>query len=53
VQRLELIIAVMLVRERRAQTDTAEDGCTRLALALAALPSRPLEMVAEAMVALE
>ena len=48
-QRLEVIIAVMLARERRSHADTAAaDGCTKLAAALAALPSRPLEMVAEA-----
>ena len=50
-QRLEVLIAVMLARERRAPTDTAADGCTPLAVALAALPSRPLEMVAAAVAA--
>jgi hypothetical protein len=52
VQRLNVLVAVMLARERRAQTDPAFDGCTPLAVALAALPSRPLEMVAEATAAL-
>jgi hypothetical protein len=44
VQRLKVLIAVMLTRERRAATD---DGCT----ALAALPPRPLEMAADAVAA--
>ena len=52
VQRLELLIAVMLARERRAPTADGYDGCTPLAAALAALPSRPLEMIAEAVAAL-
>ena len=51
-QRLEVIIAVMLARERRAPADAAADGCTELAAALATLPSRPLEMIAEAVAAL-
>ena len=51
-QRLEVLIAVMLARERRALADDAADGCTELAAALATLPSRPLEMVADAMAAL-
>ena len=51
-QRLEVLVAVMLARERRWHADTAADGCTALAAALAALPSRPLEMVAEAVAAL-
>jgi hypothetical protein len=51
-QRLNVLVAVMLARERRAPTDSAADGCTPLAEALAALPSRPLEMVAEATAAL-
>ncbi len=53
-QRLEVVIAVMLARERRRHADTATDGCTELAVALAALPSpasRPLEMVADAVAA--
>ncbi len=50
-QRLEVVIAVMLARERRRLADTAADGCTELAVALAALPSRPLEMVADAVAA--
>ena len=52
VQRLEVLVAVMLARERRATADAAADGCTELAAALATLPSRPLEMVAEAVAAL-
>ncbi len=50
-QRLEVLIAIMLARERCAPAlaDTAADGCTELAAALAALPSRPLEMVAVAL----
>jgi hypothetical protein len=50
--RLEVLIAVMLARERRLTADAASAGCTPLALALAALPSRPLEMVADAVAAL-
>ena len=34
-QRLEVLIAVMLARERRARADAAADGCTELAAALA------------------
>ena len=52
VQRLEVLIAVMLARERRALADDAADGCTELAAALATLPSRPLELIAEAVAAL-
>ena len=52
VQRLEVLIAVMLARERRAPADAAADGCTELAAALATLPSGLLEMVAEAVAAL-
>ena len=52
VQRLEVLVAVMLARERRAPADDAADGCTELAAALATLPSRPLEMIAEAVAAL-
>jgi hypothetical protein len=52
VQRLEVLIAVMLAHERHGRTDAAVGGCTPLAAALAALPSRPLEMVADAMAAL-
>ena len=51
-QRLEVLIAIMLARERRATADAAADGCTALAAALASLPSRPLEMIAEALAAL-
>ena len=52
VQRLEVLVAVMLARERRAQADAAADGCTELAAALATLPSGLLEMVADAVAAL-
>ncbi len=52
VQRLEVLVAVMLARERHAPEDAAADGCTELAAALATLPSRPLEMIAEAVAAL-
>ena len=52
VQRLEVLVAVMLARERRAPADDAADCCTELAAALATLPSRPLEMIAEAVAAL-
>ena len=52
VQRLEVLIAIMLARERRAPADAAADGCTELAAALATLPSGLLEMVAEAVAAL-
>ncbi len=51
-QRLEVLIAVMLARERRAPAGDTADGCTELAAALATLPSRPLEMIAEAVAAL-
>ena len=51
VQRLGVLVAVMLARERRAPTEHA-DGCTPLAASLAALPSRPLELIAEAVAAL-
>jgi hypothetical protein len=52
VQRLEVLVAVMLARERHAPADAAAGGCTALAAALATLPSRPLEMIAEAVAAL-
>jgi hypothetical protein len=51
-QRLEMFIAVMLARERPWHADTGADGCTEFAAALAAPSSRPLEMVADAVVAL-
>ena len=51
-QRLEMLVAVMLARERPAPEDDAADGCTELAAALATLPSGLLEMVAEAVAAL-
>ena len=51
-QRLEVLVAVMLARERRAPADAAADGCTELAAALATLPSGLLEMIAEAVAAL-
>ena len=43
----------MLARERRWHADTTAGGCTELAAALATLPSRPLEMVVDAVVALD
>jgi hypothetical protein len=52
VQRLEVLVSVMLARERRWPADTAADGCTKLAAALATLPSGLLEMVADAVAAL-
>ena len=52
VQRLEVLIAVMLARERRALADDAADGCTELAAALATLPSGVVEIVANAVAAL-
>ncbi len=50
-QWLEVMVTLMLARERRVPTDDA-GGCTPFAAALAALPSRPLELAAEAVVAL-
>jgi hypothetical protein len=50
VQRLEVMVAVMASRERRAPT--AGDDRTALAAALGALPSGVLLMVAEAVAAL-
>jgi predicted component of type VI protein secretion system len=52
VQRLEVLVAVMLARERRALADAEDSGCTELAAALATLPSGLLEMVADAVAAL-
>jgi hypothetical protein len=61
VQRLEVLVSVMLARERRAPANDAADVCTandaadvctELAAALATLPSRPLELIAEAVAAL-
>ena len=53
--RLDVLVAVMLARERNRPADAA-DGCAplaaSLAASLAALPSRPLELVAEAVAAL-
>ena len=51
-QRLEVLVAVMLARERRALVDAKDGGCTELAAALATLPSGVVEMVAEAVAAL-
>jgi hypothetical protein len=51
-QRLEVLIAVILARERRAKADAVGDGCTALAAALAMLPSGLIEIVAEAVAAL-
>ena len=64
VQRLAVLVAVMLARERRAPARSvqrrsprllrsrASDSCTELAAALATLPSGLLEMVADAVAAL-
>jgi hypothetical protein len=52
VQRLEVLVAVMLARERRALADAEDGGCMELAAALATLPSGLLAMVADAVVAL-
>jgi hypothetical protein len=50
-QRLGVLVAVMLSRERRVPT-AAAGGCTALAAALGALPSGVVAMVAEAVAAL-
>ena len=50
-QRLGVLVAVMLSRERRAPTAAAA-GCTGLAAALGALPSGVVGMVAAALAAL-
>ena len=52
VQRLEVLVAVILARERRALAHAEDSGCTELAAALATLPSGLLEMVADAVAAL-
>jgi hypothetical protein len=52
VQRLEVLVAVMLARERRVLADAEAGGCTALAAALATLPSGVLEIVADAVEAL-
>jgi hypothetical protein len=52
VQRLEVLVAVMLARERRVLADAEAGGCTALAAAVAALPSGVLQMVADAVAAL-
>ena len=52
VQRLEVLVTVMLARERRVLADAEDVGCSKLAASLAALPSRPLELIAEAVAAL-
>ena len=51
-QRLEVLVAVMLARERRALADAEDGGCTALAAGLATLPTRPLEMIADSVAAL-
>ncbi len=51
VQRLGVLVAVMLARERRSPT-AAAGGCTALVAALGALPSGVVAMVAEAVAAL-
>ena len=50
-QRLEVLVAVMLARERHAPAGDAF-GCTELAAALATSPSGLLAMVADAVAAL-
>ncbi len=52
VQRLEVLVAVMLARERRALADAEDGGCMAFAAALATLPSGLLEIVADAVAAL-
>ena len=52
VQRFEVLVAVMLARERCALADDAADGCTELAATLATLPSGVVEIVADAVAAL-
>jgi hypothetical protein len=52
VQRLEVLVAVMLARERRVLEDAEDGGCTALAAALATLPSGVVEIVADAVAAL-
>jgi hypothetical protein len=52
VQRLEVMVTLMLARERPAPAGAAAAGCTALAVALTGLPSRPLEIIAEAVAAL-
>ncbi len=51
-QRLEVLVSVMLARERCALADAGDGGCTELAAALATLPSGLLEMIADAMAGL-
>ncbi len=51
-QRLEVLVAVMLARERHALADAEDGGCTDFAAALATLPSGVVEMVADAVAAL-
>ncbi len=51
-QRLEVLVAVMLARERHALEDAEDGGCTELAAALATLPSGVVEMIAEAVASL-
>ncbi len=52
VQRLEVLVAVMLARERRALAAAQDGGCTALAAALATLPSGVFAIVADAVAAL-
>jgi hypothetical protein len=52
VQRLEVLVVVMLARERRVLADAEAGGCTALAAALATLPSGVLEIVADAVATL-
>ncbi len=52
VQRLEVMVTLMLGRERPAPAGTAAAGCTALAAALTGLPSGLLGIIAEAVAAL-
>ena len=49
---LEVMVTLMLARERPAPAGAAAAGCTALAAALIGLPSGLLEMIAEAVAAL-
>ncbi len=51
-QLLEVMVTLMLARERRVPADAAAAGCTALAAALATLPSGLLEQIAAEVVAL-
>jgi hypothetical protein len=53
VQRLDALVAVLLARERMNSGELSCQCLTPLALMLAALPSRPLEMVADVLASRE